>query len=438
MKTGRERDSFRIPLSQVNKNNQKHIGIFHFQKADILYIPLKSNRLNVCNNHLLSYSSQRQLRRLVERDITACFNRVENLMHIKLLKMIFFQWKNWRGISKQISNRCMTLNRGNYKLLTCNSSTGDMRNGLRVLCTFLLDWYIKRLRSSFIKFKHRCVEKKQFLRSYFSKWEEKSNLRKKNRMNGIYFLKLMRSFGGKLDRQKILVYFRHWKSSTNLGKYLVTIKLVFTCWKLTASASKMLKRNRLRCGLSTLKQNMKRRQKFRSHAINVIYWRTSTSALKCSWTVWHLFARKRITFRTIFGLVTEKGALRKSWFQWRNCLQKVQLPQVENLASEQCSNLSVPPSSTFKNMSSISIERFPPKLSRRCSSPFCSHASLFCTIDGASPAKYISSPNVSKSMTPQQKARIRMKALKKMDEDYHERENIRLSSSSGSASLWRK
>lgn len=415
-----------------------------FRHSDAAFrIPLKSKRVENSSYILLGSNSQRQLRRCFDGEVSRRFCTVEKLFSARLIKIMFGKWKQHYpraiGTSNKPTKRCF------YPILKCDIPYEQIvRNGMKNLWVWLYHFYIRLLRISFWKFKQRCYDQICWVRRFFLKWQLKTSLLKINRMNGIRYLKLMKTFAVKVLWLKLQSHFLYWKKSTELRKSLIMVGLIFRCWKLTSIASKKLRIHRLKEAIQALENHRKLWLLFWSTKVTKVQEILSSRLAKKVFGLWFTSLKKKLWIGRFVSMLIRFQML-KCWNTWNDGFRRRILPAVKVCAEPKMIEKALALTPTVTPIKDITVSRssFCARNSsgrRYCASPFCSHADLYCSTGGSSPPRYSASiiklpSSARKALSLQEKAKIRMKVLKDMDEEYTERESFRLSNSSQS-SLW--
>jgi hypothetical protein len=412
-----------------------------------LQLPLLSERVNVQHDHyLLGINSQRQIRRCIESQLVCKYHRVENLMRMQLLKLLFDRWNHYQPGRRPVTARYYYPTLITYDI----PYRAILTTGLRTLFIYLYHECKRRVHKAFVWWKEQCSQERRLLRRLYDKWSIKASLLKLNRLNGIRYLKLMRRFARKVCLVRTATAFACWRKSTELRHCLVLVRLLFRCWKLSSLAAKRLRIAYLRIGLGALRDCRLFWKEYRPQLLRRVTIVLVTRALRRSLRRWERLCRKKLVLRKILLSAMDRSLLLTGFNTWKLLLLSPQKLRVSIQSFVPTPGKSSEPTlpSTPKSLTvSPKKQHFPrdvldsKRKGRTCSSPFCSHADLFCGSVGSTPCKYAShtlhvSANTAKTMTPQQKARMRMDILKTMNDEYTKRESFRSSTSKSNDCFW--
>jgi hypothetical protein len=243
---------------------------------------------------------------------------------------------------------------------------------------------------------------------------------------------LLKSLGQKTIALKLKSGFTRWKQFSEFRENLILIRLIFRCWKLTIAANKHTRQSRLVTGLKVLQRHAKFSASRGEQMIKTVQALISTNLLKSILGRWHLSLRIKIALRKVLSIFNLRVPLWKYWGKWVQSVQwnassLLAKPSMEPKLPIVVYNTTVTPTKDIHLERPISSVRH--SWNKRCTSPFCSRADLYCSSTVSSPSRYsqITPTNAAKAISLQEKARLRVEILKNMNQEYTKRESFRLS-----------
>lgn len=316
--------SFTLRCANFDAYNKNQQWIIPQDDEDNLYymLPLHSDRVLLTTDkdqrYLLSTGSQHQLRKVIERDIRAKYERAERIIKKQLLRVKFQQlnekairnqrgyFRSWRNMSEVIEEM--------------PPKSWYMRRGAQLLFLYIWFEYQRRIKREFRRWKSFIDERRRTLRRFFDKWDCKTSRIKLNRLNARKLMTKLRPLG-ELVRISLLregynkwIWFKEWQSK------LVTIRLLFRCWKTVVMAIYTAKRRLLRWGIIGLKITLGKQkllwEDYSMKVISIIRPRISYKFFR----LWMYARRRRVLLRKVLLSLLAKYIHRKyaaAWLSWK-------------------------------------------------------------------------------------------------------------------------